>query len=103
MFADDCIIYKEITCREDQIILNKALEHITQWCRTWQMVTNTEKTVSMTVSNKKARMNFPYRLEGKMLKKVEEYKYLGVIISSDLIWDKQITYVVNKALVPYTR
>lgn len=43
MFADDCIIYKEITCREDQIILNRALEHITQWCQTWQMVTNAEK------------------------------------------------------------
>lgn len=72
MFADDCIIYKEITCREDQITLNRALEHITQWCQTWQMVTNAEKTVCMTVTNKKAPMNFPYYLEGQMLKKVKE-------------------------------
>lgn len=59
---------------------------------------NVNKTVCMTVTNKRTPMNLHHYLEGQMLTKVEEFKYLGLILSSDLKWDKQVTNVVNKAL-----
>ena len=35
-------------------------------------------------------------LNGKSLKRVYEYKYLGVLIASDLMWSSQITNICNK-------
>lgn len=39
LFADDCIIYREIKNDEDHYSLNKSLNTITEWCSDWQMTT----------------------------------------------------------------
>lgn len=98
MFADDCIIYKVIKNKNDQIALNQALSKITCWCQEWQMSFNAKKTVAMTVSRKKEPLIFPYEIQQTQLEMVQEYKYLGIIISHDLKWDKQVAFVTNKAL-----
>lgn len=38
LFADDCIIYREINTQNDQILLNNALKNISKWCQDWQML-----------------------------------------------------------------
>ena len=50
----------------------------------WQMKINLEKSVFMTVTRKQTPLTFPYRIQNTSLKQVHDYKYLGVIISSDL-------------------
>lgn len=98
MFADDCIIYKEIHTVNDQLVLNNALKKIDKWCQDWQMTINVEKTVCMTVTRKKNPLSFPYQIHQSVLQRVNEHKHLGIILSSDLKWNKHVSYISTKSL-----
>lgn len=98
LFADDCVIYREINHYNDHIMLNDSLAVVTNWCSKWQMKINTQKSGIMTVSRKTKPSNFPYTINNTLLNKVEEHKYLGVTLTSDLKWDKHIANITSKAL-----
>lgn len=98
LFADDCMIYSEIKGIGDQVALNISLNSVAQWCREWQMVVNSEKTVVMNISRKKNKLLFPYSLDGVTLRTATQYKYLGVLISSDLKWTAHVHQVTKKAM-----
>lgn len=97
-FADDCVLYREVLSRQDQISLNKDFSLIAQWCENWQMVINFDKTVSMSVTKKKSKLSFPYGYDSIILNTVTQYKYLGVVISSDLGWSANVEHVASKAM-----
>lgn len=84
LFADDCVLYHTIKTQDDQIKLNNSLYKVAQWCSDWQMVLNAEKTVYMSIINRKSTLSFSYSINGVLLRNVSQYKYLGVLISSDL-------------------
>lgn len=98
MFADDCIIYTPITSVDDQIKLNYTLSNISAWCSENNMKINTGKTKYMHITTKKNALCFDYELDAVKLSKVDSYKYLGVIITSDLKWNKHVDYIKNKAI-----
>lgn len=52
----------------------------------------------MTVTRKKVPSMYQYMIDGHVLKRVDEYKYLGVIISADLKFNKHVSYITAKAL-----
>lgn len=93
LFADDCILFHEIACREDQELLNTNLHSIYSWCKQWDMQLNEEKTVYMQITKKKHRCKFPYNLPTHHLVEVNEYKYLGVTITNNLSWNSHISNV----------
>lgn len=43
LFADDCVVYKEITEPTDVSTLQSDLTKLVEWCRLWQMEINIEK------------------------------------------------------------
>lgn len=43
LYADDCVLYNEITTEEDQLRLNRDFNKAVQWCKQWQMCINFEK------------------------------------------------------------
>lgn len=96
-FADDTVIYSNISSNEDQLNLDKHLRKIMKWCADWQMELNISKTVYMNVTRKKQHLQFNYSINGLPLVKVNEYKYLGVHLRSDLSWNSHIDYVCKKA------
>lgn len=98
LFADDCIIYQEIKSSNDHALLQVALSKIESWCSTWQMKINEKKTVAMRITRKKQPLTFSYSTNGQHLSFVESYKYLGVIITSDLKWNDHVTYIQKKAM-----
>lgn len=97
MFADDCIIYAPISSVNDQIEVNDILYRISSWCGEKNMIINTQKTQYMHLTNKKNILYFDYELDSVKLTKVDRYKYLGVIITSDLKWNEHVDYVAKKA------
>jgi hypothetical protein len=58
---------------------------------------NASKCKVLTVTRKLNPVNFDYRLEDKTFSPVRKEKDLGVVITSNLIWDQEILAVVSKA------
>lgn len=50
----------------------------------------------MTITHKRQPILFPYNLNGTLLTRVEEYKYLGVTIANDLHGNTHVRNIVNK-------
>lgn len=60
------------------------------------MTLNTSKCKVMQVTRKMPHSH-NYTLNGNILETVPSYKYLGVIISSNLSWEPHINYITNNA------
>lgn len=52
LFADDCVLYREINSPDDHAALNTALNDVSRWCREWQMSLNINKCTILSVSRK---------------------------------------------------
>lgn len=98
LFADDCVLYNEINCPEDQVSLNSNLQSIVSWCSRWSMELNANKTVYMSITNKKfKKLPFVYKLGSELLTEVSEYKYLGITITNTLSWNTHISNICNSS------
>ena len=78
LFADDCLIYRNIKNKEDQIALQKDLNLLENWGNTWGMRFNAAKCNIMRVSRTRDPKLFNYSLTGQVLEEVMDAKYLGV-------------------------
>lgn len=96
LFADDCVLYREITNTSDVAILQSDLDCVSNWCNKWNMQLNTNKCKVMTVSRLNSHSTF-YYLNSVLLEGVSSYKYLGIHISSNLSWEPHIRYITNNA------
>ena len=98
LFANDCLIYRNIKSKEDQIALQKDLNLLENWGNTWVMRFNAAKCNIMRGSQTRDPKLFNYSLTGQVLEKVRDAKYLGVVtLSNDLEWSKHIAIMTNKA------
>lgn len=97
LFADDCIIFREISSMQDQIELNTNLDKIYSWCKEWGMVVNAEKTVSLRITRKKSPFEFEYTLGSGVVNQVNSFKYLGVTFTSNLSWNLHVDNICSSA------
>ena len=97
LFADDCLIYKQIKNNNDQIELHRDLNLLESWGAKWGMRFNPAKCNIMRVSRKRSPFLHSYTLSGQVLGEVEDTKYLGVTLSDNLDWSKHITTTTTKA------
>ena len=98
LIADDCIIYRAIHTPEDAERLQEDLCALQKWQQRWLMRLNVSKCFTMTVLHpRRNKIITPYRLHNHLLSPVEHYKYLGVIIQSDLKWHLHIQSITSKA------
>ena len=91
LFADDCLLYREIKSRDDQEILQNDLKNLEIWATTWGMRFNAKKCYILSVTSKGIQKF--YELDSCILKEVENNPYLGLLISNDLKWS---THIVHK-------
>lgn len=96
MFADDCVIFREITSDDDTTTLQHDLNSVSLWCRTWKMELNNTKCKFLRVSRTNNQPQ-TYYLDNTPLEQVSYYKYLGVHITTDLSWTIHCNYVIKNA------
>jgi len=98
LFADDMLLYRYIDSPEDVVCLQQDNDLLSSWvCRNY-LTLNPSKCKYMTVSRKRKQTNIPpIFLEGSPLERVDTFKYLGVILSSDLSWTPHVESVCTKA------
>ena len=96
LFADDCLAYRHIKTEEDQTVLQGDLDKLHEWTIKWGMRFNPGKCQIMHLARTKPRTKF-YELSNVLLETVDSAKYLGVVVSNDLQWHKQVCAVAKRA------
>ena len=99
LFADDCVLYRNIESPADCHILQDDLNSLAQWEADWQMKVNVAKCHSMRVTRHPPdkHIQFEYTLHQERLEQVQSAKYLGITISDDLDWGQHIPEISSKA------
>lgn len=97
LFADDCVLFREVTCTNDQNELEKNIENVREWCVEWGMELNLEKSVYLCVTRKKNPSEHVYKLGSSSLTQVDSYKYLGVTLTNNLSWNMHIDNICSSA------
>ena len=97
LFADDCILYREIKNSDDSAILQADIDTLCKWESKWQMGFNKAKCFTMKVTHKIKQTPFNYSMGDHTLEQVDHHPYLGVELTSDMTWNKQINQISTKA------
>ena len=94
LFADDCLLYRNIRSMTDHLALERDLQQLEAWAKTWGMHFNAKKCYLMSINQKLTYFN---QLDGHILQQVPDNPYLGVTLSGDLKWSSHINKISNKA------
>ena len=97
LFADDCLIFREIRSLADTLALQEDLTRLVDWSKRWGMSFNVKKCNAMSITNKKKKIQASYEMEGTQLERVTEATYLGVTITSDLEWRRHVENITSSA------
>ena len=97
LFADDCVLYRQISTPADAITLQRDLDMLGQWEQKWQMDFNPSKCHVLHVTRSHSPSNDTYILRGHTLDAVEEATYLGVLLTSKINWTPHINNITAKA------
>lgn len=93
MYADDVVLISETADG-----LQKQLDILNNWCNKWQIELNSEKTSVMIFRNKNTDLPSKKFICGEHdLKYIEEYKYLGLYLNSNMNWSKTVDYLAKSA------
>jgi len=94
LFAD-MLLYKCIDSTEDVQQDNDLLSH---WVSSNHLSLNPSKCKYMIVSRKRQQTECPViLLQGVPLEQADTFRYLGVIVSSDLSWTAHVKSICTKA------
>ena len=94
-FADDCKITKKVSTDEEANEVQTDLNTLDKWSNTWQMIFHPDKCKVMHLGHNNKKKN--YYINGTEIKKVQEEKDLGILISEDLKPKKHVAKMVKKA------
>ena len=99
LFADDCVLYRNIKSPVDCQILQDDLNSLSQWETDWQMKFNVAKCHSMRVTRHlhDKQILFDYTLHQQKLEQVQSAKYLGLTITDNLDWGQHVSEISCKA------
>jgi len=97
LFADDCLLYRQIRSDQDQRLLQQDLDSLQKWEEDWLMQFNPDKCEVLRVTNKRAPLVCDYTIHGQKLQSTDAAKYLGLNIQSNLKWNTHIDSVCKRA------
>ena len=93
LYADDLVQCADLPGR-----LQQQLNILADFCDKWCMKVNLEKTNIIVFRNGGIiKRNEMWYLNGKQLKTVTYYKYLGIVFSSKLSWSKTTYTLTSQA------
>ena len=97
LFADDCIVYRQINRPEDCLILQEDLNSLAEWESKWGMAFHPQKCSVLSIKRSRSPVKYSYRLKGHVLDLQDSTKYLGVDIQSSLSWKTHIDRITKKS------
>ena len=98
LYADDMLLYKLVRSPEDFRHLQSDIDRISDWVSCNYLALNPNKCKTMMISRRRNSVQPPQLiLNGMPLEQVETFKYLGVLLSSELSWSAHIESICTKA------
>ena len=102
LFADDCILYREV-CNEPHCLdLQHDLDKLVAWSKTWGMEFNVRKCNIISVTNAtKNKIHHRCTMNRETLSPTDTTIFLGVTINNKLLWNYHINNIsaaVNRML-----
>ena len=97
LFADDTSLY----FGSDNPLavfdtFNRELKFIHDWINANKLCLNTNKSAFMLFSRSKNQIDFPdILINNEKIKKVDEYKFLGVLLDNKLSWKPHVLKLIN--------
>ena len=84
LFADDIILYKQVSSVNDADHLQTDLESLQHWEEKWLLKFNISKCYVLKITRAKVhKIEYNYQLHNKSLGELNSCKYLGITIQSD--------------------
>jgi hypothetical protein len=97
LFADDCIIYTKINDISDIEKLQKDLNKLGQCALENEMKINPGKSKAVSFTKSRVKERIRYYIGDRLISEENSFKYLGIIIRSDLNWADHVNYTLRKA------
>jgi len=102
LFADDCVIYREILTKEDMITLQIDLDRLREWAVDNAMKINPSKSKALCFTRARVKDPLNYSLLGILVPEASSCEYLGIILRNDLSWADHVNYTVKRCGKLYT-
>ena len=85
LFADDIILYKQVSSVNDANCLQIDLQSLQHWEEKWLLKFNISKCYVLKITRAKVhKVEYNYQLHNTSLTELNSCKYLGITIQSDL-------------------
>lgn len=96
-FADDIKIFLRVSSLLDCMRLQESLNNILTWCQLNGMDLNIKKCAILTYTRSLHPIIFNYSIQGVKISRVDKFRDLGVIMSSNLSPWEHISHICSKA------
>ena len=99
LYADDVLLYKTISSSSDYEDLQRSVDCVSTWSYENFLNLNQTKCKFMLISRKRNPVLClkPLQLNGVVLDSVQSFKYLGVMLTSDMSWSTHVSMVCSRA------
>ncbi|CAB4022193.1 Hypothetical predicted protein, partial [Paramuricea clavata] len=97
MFADDTKCYRPVKDLPDCESLQNDLNNLVNWCTIWKMDLNKSKCGVMSFTRSRQPVATNYKLLDSSLRQLCHQKDLGIVVTKDLKWTKQVEEITSKA------
>ena len=102
LFADDTVLFiAGKNLYEVAALLNQDLHYLANWLKFKQLKLNISKTKYLLISSAHSRYDVNIEIDGETIERVNELKYLGVIIDDKLTFKSHIDNVIKKMAKKY--
>ena len=102
MYADDTTLYCNINQNVTAEVINGELLKINQWLGANKLSLNVSKTKFMVFHTHNRSVSYPdLQINGNKIERVTEFNFLGLVLQSNLSWNKHINHIslkVSKAI-----
>ena len=90
LFADDCVIYRKILTKGDEMKLQRDIDRLGEWAVENRMKINPNKSKVICFTRARTKDTLQHYLLCMLVPEENSCKYLGIILRSDLSWADQV-------------
>ena len=97
MYADDTTLFCNFDNTQNEFTIHNELDNVYRWLCSNKLSLNVSKTKYMCFFTPKRKVVFPdLKINNITIDRVTDFKFLGLIISSNLKWNKHIDHISIK-------